>query len=131
MTAIPWTLTDPVTNDVYVMHNNPNKMSSPFRRRDFSHVRGNRNDLHHARLWLNDPTPVEWTWEGVIRSRAHYDALLEWARKPYPIEVTTHLGHTWLVVFKKFDPTDRLPTATTPVRMRYVMTTLNLGEVTP
>jgi hypothetical protein len=129
MTA--WTLTDPITSAVYVMHNNPDKMTSPWPAKDFSHVRSNHTGQERARAFQAKPSPTQWQWEGVIRSQAHYDALLLWAAKPYPIHVTDHLGRTWQVVIRRFAPEDRRPTRAVPVRMRYVMETLNLGEVTP
>lgn len=126
-----WTLTDPVTSDTWTMPINPDAMTSPHRGRELTHARGNKSGLQRARSFMRPPQPVEWQWEGVIRSQEHYDELLLWASKSYPIHVTDHLNRTWLVVIRKFAPTERRPTATVPVRMRYAMETLNLGEVTP
>lgn len=124
MTA--WVLSDPVTAATWTMPINPDKMTSPHPRKTLQHVRGTDGK---ARSTAGRKQAVEWSWEGVIRSQAHYDALLEWAQKPYPIEVTDHFGHTWSVVIQAFLPVDRRPNPRTPIRLRYTMQTLNLGRV--
>lgn len=123
---IRWILTDPVTLATWTMPINPDQMTSPHPRKDLTHTRG-AGDADAVSMKA-PAQPVDWSWSGVIRSQAHYDVLLVWARKTYPIKVTDHLGRTWLVVIKKFTPAERRPTAVTALRMRYTVQTLNLGE---
>lgn len=124
-----WTLFDPATSETWVMPINPDAMTSPHPRKDFKHASGVRNGLDRIRSMMTPPTPTEWSWEGVIRTEAHYNSLLAWAQKTDVVHVTDHLGRTWQIVMKKFTPTDRKPMANVPWRMRYQMTVINLGGV--
>lgn len=127
--TVRWTFRDTVTSETWTMPINPDAMTSPQPSKQLKHAIGVRYGLNRVRTFMSAPQPVQWSWEGVIRSQEHHDALLAWAGRTHPVEVTDHLGRTWKVLFQKFEPTDRQPTATTPVRERYRMTVLNLGRV--
>lgn len=115
-----WIFTDPVTLDDYTVHINPNAMTSPHRVNateayPVSPVDG------RIRARRPKPQPREWTFSGVIREQDHYDALLLWSQKEYPIFITDHLGRTWFVLLNEFAPEERQRNATVPDRYRYEM----------
>ena len=74
--------------------------------------------------------PVEWTFGGVLLTKDHYDSLLEWTKKLTVVRITDHLLRTFEVIITRFDPVERLPTATRAWRADYTMTCLLLKEVT-
>lgn len=125
-----WILTEPSTSATWTMPINPDRMTSPFPvRKNISTAYGSRKGTDRVRSFMSSPDIHEWSWEGVIRSEEHYDSLVEWASKTSAIHVTDHLNRTWEVVFRKFEPTDRKPTANVPWRLRYKMTALVLRRV--
>ena len=130
MSRTPWTFHDPVTLETWTLPINPNAMTSPHRPKSFVHARGSRVNQNEARSWLLPPEAWEWQFEGVFRTEEQHDAFLDWAQRPYPIEITDHLGHGRLVVFSRFAPEERQPTAATPWRFRYRTTVLILQELT-
>lgn len=124
-----WTLRDTVTNEVWEMPISPDSMSSPFGTKNFQFASGLRAGLDRIRTFTSPGQPVGWEWGGVIRTKAHYDALEDWASKSVPIEVTDHLARTWLVFLTSFEPTDRPPTVLVQWRLRYSMKSLLLRQV--
>lgn len=72
---------------------------------------------------------VEWAWTGNTYTQAQYQSLDAWARKQTPVQITTHLGRTYRVYMKSFEPEDRTPTQTKPWRHRYTMRAMVLGRV--
>lgn len=123
-----WTLADVATSEVWTMPINPDSMSSPIRRRNLRYALGGRQDRRLRAMRVAAPAE-DWEWSGVIRTQAHYDALLAWAKKPGAIDVTDHLGRTFRVVITDFVPTDRKPTRRTTWRLRYTMKTKLLEEI--
>lgn len=120
MATVRWVLRDTVTDATWTMPINPDAMTSPFDRRVFKFARGWRKD-NRVRTFMTPSTPAEWEWSGVIRSKDHYDRLVEWAEKSVAVDVTDHLGRTFRVFITDFEPTDRRPTPRTPWRLRYAM----------
>jgi hypothetical protein len=125
----PWSFHDPETLETYELPINPDRRTSPRRRKELQHVRGSRANQNEARSWMTPPGQWEWQWEGVIRSEQFHDALWDWVRRPRPIQVTDHLGQTRLVVFRKFEPQERRPTALVTWRLRYRMTVEIIEEL--
>lgn len=124
-----WTLTDPATAETWTMPINPDSMTSPHPPKDFaSFAKGIKGGHNRSRSFMVPASPVEWTWEGAIRTPEHHDALEAWSKKG-TVRVTDHLGRTWEVVMQRFEPSDRRPTPNTPWRMRYSMTALILRQV--
>jgi hypothetical protein len=108
---------------------NPDSMSSPHQDRQISTSYGTRYGVNRLRSFVTPSPAKEWTWGGVIRSEAHYDALLAWVKKPGKVRVTDHLGRTFEVFIQAFEPEDRKPTPQTPWRLRYTVTTLLLRRI--
>lgn len=126
--TIRWTLYDPNMPELWTMPINPDKMDSPHFGRSLGSAEGTRQDSR-VRVIDTAPQMKEWSFTGVIRTQEHHDKLHYWAQKRNPIHVKDHLGRTFEVVIKRFDPVDRRPTATVPWRGRYTMTCLLIRRV--
>jgi hypothetical protein len=126
-----WRLHDPVTDETWIMPINPNTMTSPHPQKSLATAYGTRRGTDRIRTFMTPEAIVSWEWGGVIRSKEHYDELVRWSRKPGEVHVTDHFGRTWVVVFEKVVPTDRVPTANVPWRLRYTMRSMILREVQP
>lgn len=124
-----WTLTEVATGATWTMPINPDSMTSPLRQREFTTARGVGGRIKQVRVFQSAAQPVEWEWSGVIRTKAHYDALEEWIKKPGKVRVNDHLGRTFEVMLQTFEPEDRQPTHQTSWRLRYTMKALVLREV--
>lgn len=127
-----WTLTDPTTNEVWEMPINPDKMTSPFRIRSLKTrvaVRINAVVADTSHTIEAKPAPVDWEWQGVIRSEAHYEAYVDWAERPGLVRVHDHLDRTWEVMIESFVPEERRPSARTDWRFRYTVKCLILRRI--
>lgn len=128
MTTTRWVLRDTATDVEWTMPINPDSMSSPLPRRALKFGYGFRKDPR-VRAFSGAREPIEWEWGGVIRSKSHYDRLVEWAEKSVAVDVTDHLGRTFRVFITEFNPTDRKPTPQVTWRLRYTMKALILERV--
>lgn len=124
-----WVLTEVSTGATWTMPINPDQMSSPHQDRAINTAFGTRKGHDRLRTFVTPSPAKEWSWGGVIRTKAHYDALEEWAKKPGKVRVTDHLGRTFEVMIQAFQPEDRDPTARVTWRLRYQMSTLLLRRV--
>lgn len=128
---IRWTFTDPETDETWTPPINPNKMSSPTTGREMTYAFGSRWGQNRIRaVDRKTGPPPDWTFSGVLLTKEHYDLLLEWSNKLKVLHIADHLGRTFEVVIKEFDPEERLPTATRPWRADYTITCMLLREVT-
>lgn len=127
MSTNRWHFHDPVTNDFWIVPINPDSMTSPFPQRQFSYGMGKLGGIERVREAI--PTPMDWQFGGVIRTRSHHDQLEAWAKVPNPIRITDHLGRIFLVQLTKFLPSERRPTPRVSWRMRYTMNGLVLKEL--
>ena len=128
MNVVRWVLKDTSTLVEWTMPINPDTMGSPFRGRRMKFARGDRLD-QRVRAFSGARQAHEWEWTGVIRSKEHYDSLVEWAEKSVAVDVTDHLGRTFRVFLVEFVPVDRKPNAHVPWRLRYTMKALILERV--
>lgn len=129
MSVVRWMFTDPqLSTSVYVPIN-PNKMDSPGRPRQMQFSWGSAWGQDRMR-GIDRSTPAkEWNFGGVLLTESHYNLLLDWTNKLKILHITDHLGRTFEVVIKKFDPVERLPNALRPWRADYTMTCLILKEL--
>jgi hypothetical protein len=127
--TVRWRFVEVETGEQYTVPINPDSMSSPFHDRQFTTSFGSRAGGNRLRTIERPAPPKEWEFGGVIRTKAHHDALDVWAKKPGLINVYDHLGRAFQVVFTAFEPVDRQPTPQTPWRMRYVMNALVLRRL--
>lgn len=129
-----WVLTDPATSETWMMPINPNAMTSPQAGKNLQNSYGidrayDPGSRQRVNTFLAPPSPTQWEWSGVIRSKDHYDAYVHWTQKPSEIHVTDHLGRTWEVLITAFAPEDRVPTQTVPWRLTYSVKALILRRL--
>ncbi len=104
-----WVFQDPANSDVYHFPINPHKMNSPFAPKRILFQATTAID--GAKLaFEGQAAPVEWQFEGVLFSQAHYDALVTWFHKRNRIWITDHYGRAWLTYLTVFSPTPRRST---------------------
>lgn len=109
---------------------NPNTMSTPTNPRSMTWAWGSKAGYSRMRGFDGVPqTPTQWTFGGVILTKDHYDQLLDWAGRLKVLRVDDHIGRAYSVMITKYDPVERLPTATKPWRADYTMTCLLLERI--
>lgn len=129
--TVRWTFDDPTVPESFTVPINPNEMGSPHQVRDIAMAAGSLGGLNRIRIVDKVPqVPKEWAFGGVIRTKEHHDELLRWTKKKHPIHVSDHLGRTFEVIIKNFEPVDRTPTPNVPWRLRFTLTTFLLKEIT-
>lgn len=127
--VVRWTLTDTGTAESVRLPLNPHKMDAPTRPRNMTWAWGTAWGQERMR-GIDVPGPAtEWTWSGVLLTESHYALLLAWTARLAPLHLSDHLGRTFQVVIKKFDPIERLPNPLRPWRADYTMTCLLLKEI--
>jgi hypothetical protein len=110
-----WTFTDPVLNETWQMPVNPRQMTTP-------HPSKALETLGTAGIPLTRRTgrsPVEWTFNGVIRGQAMYEELRRWSNKPNFLLVRDHFQRTWEVMFIELNITEQRPSAKETWRATY------------
>lgn len=123
-----WTLTEEATLDTWTMPISPNKVDPLPRTKRLSFALPSRNTQDRWRTFASPAEPRTLTWSGVIRTQAHFDDYVEWAKKPGVIVVNDHLGRTWRVLIASFKPTPRAGRRTSDYRMPYTVTVQWLGR---
>lgn len=123
---VRWQFVDPTNATTYKLHINPNAMSTPWLSRQTQTMVQSGPGGTILALQA-PPIPSEWTFGGVIRSEDHYDALLLWSQKDYPIQVIDHYTRPWSVLITAFEPEDRKPLPLVPWRLKYTMRALMLS----
>jgi hypothetical protein len=131
MSVARWVLAEPATGQTVTLPINPNQMSTPTTPRPVQYASGHRAaDVEQMRAFASAPSnPTRWTFHGVISTKEHYDLLLTWAQKSSVLHVTDHLQRTFEIIIARYDPVERLPTATKSWRADYTMECLLLGVV--
>lgn len=125
MSTVRWILHDPVADETWTMPINPDSGSEFPYRRTFAAGTGWRKD-DRVRLFEQKPRGEEFNWSGVIRTQAHYDALLAWASKSNAVTLTDHIGRQLRIYITSFEPVDRKPTRRLSTRWRYTMKSILL-----
>lgn len=144
--VVRWTFFDVETSESVVLPLNPNEMSSPTFQRSTKSAWTSRfsargtagggngaepdNGRGRPRLFDSGPSsPTDFTFSGIIQSEAHYELLLEWAKRCNLLRVTDHLGRTFEMIIQRFEPVEQRPTATNLWKMHYTMSCLLLKVV--
>jgi len=132
--TVRWRFYDLGTDEEVILPLNPNSMTTPTTARTIEWGWGSQGrDGSGVKRLRGISTPVDqagtWQFGGVILTKAHYDLLLAWAGRLALLRVQDHLGRRFKVVIQKFDPVERLPTATKPWRADYQMTCLLLERL--
>ena len=128
--TVRWKFEDRETDEIVYLPINPREMSSPTIGRQMQYAWGSSAGRERIRaIDLGVQQPTTWTFTGVILTKSHYDLLLEWADRLHVLRVTDHLDRTFEIIIQKFDPIERLPTATRSWRADYTMECLLLKEL--
>lgn len=115
-----WKLKDMTTSDEVTFPFNPNTMSSPHAPR--STVTQATSPVDGTVRAVRPRPPVkDWAFGGFIRSEEHYDLLDSWVQRGVPVELTDHLGRTFLLRLIQFRPKERRPTRIVAWRFTYEM----------
>lgn len=136
MSVVRWQFLDTKTRASVVLPLNPREMSSPTSARNvtFGWTERDTNGLTgvgRPRLFdSGQTTPTEWTFTGRLVDQAHYDLLYQWTKSCRVLRVTDHLDRTFEIIIQKFDPQEKLPSASNPWRADYTLSCLLLKEVT-
>lgn len=106
MTVTRWTFTDPTDSTTYTFEINPESGGSP----EYDKTLTTENTTAPGGAVLiyegADP-PLISSFDGKILSLAHYQALLLWWRKRWPVVMTDDLGRSQTIYIKKFSPKRR------------------------
>lgn len=125
-----WVFQDPATGEVYHFPYNPNQMTSPYGTKNIQWTATTAIDGQKL-AFEGQQAPVQWQFQGFIRSQDEYDAFVYWAAKRNRIWITDHYGRAWLGYLTHFDPVARR-TAHIPWSHDYTMQVLLFdGPVTP
>lgn len=122
--TVPWTLHDlsSVMPD-YVFDTNPNTMTSPLPVRVLeSHGRAIDGEFRAK----GSVPPHDWTFGGVLFIQTQHDALRDYVAKAGQVYLTDHLGRTFVVRLKLFNPT-RAWTPRFPWRHKYTCNVTTYG----
>lgn len=104
-----WRFIDPSTGANYTFEHNPNRMSSPFPRRNVTAMTTSAI-TGQTILTEGNAGAAEFTFGGSIRSKAHYDALRSWVYdedgRPQRrrIVIVDHFGRQMDAVLLSFNP---------------------------
>lgn len=124
-----WKFYDPVLDETWTMPINPDSMTNPIKVKGFAFGRNVRSGGRFTTV-RQVPRPVEWEFGGVIRTKAHHDALDEWVGRRRIIQVTDHVHRTYEVMLTGFEVTERAPTKSgVRWRLRYSMKALLLRQL--
>lgn len=108
---------------------NPREMTTPTEPRNMSWAWGAAPGAAMRGVDLGSDQPAQWSFTGVLLTKAHYDLLSAWTRGLATVQITDHLNRTFETIIQRFDPIERLPTASREWRADYTMTCLLLRRV--
>ena len=123
-----WKFYDPVLDETWTMPINPDSEANPSRNKGLAFARNARSGGRYSTI-RQVPTPLEWEFGGVIRTKEHHDALDDWMGRRRVIHVTDHLHRKYEVLLTDFQVTERYPTRHVRWRLRYSMKALLLRQL--
>jgi len=104
MSVLRWTFQDPAFPSViYTLPWNPQTMSSPFPARSITALATTAID-GQVLLQEGMAEPANWSFSGIIKDAAHYEALRGWTYGHGRIYIFDHFGRQLTVVLKNFKP---------------------------
>lgn len=104
MILTKWRLEDPVAGDQLLLARNPRTMTSvamPQSTAAWASSVGPRMAFRTGRK------PMPWEFSGMVPTKADYEALEQWSRRPNKIHVIDHYGRVHEVVPVSFEPKPR------------------------
>lgn len=124
--VVRWQLKDMRTNQTHTLEVNPNEAGNYIhgKRFDFAGYKGSRV------VGVRAPRdPFDWKFAGVVFSKTHHDALVDWHDRPGKVRVTDHLGRTFEVMMRSLEMIERLPTGGNAWRFKYAFNCLLLRRI--
>jgi hypothetical protein len=104
MPVVRNTFTDPITSAVYTFHLNPRDGGSPQYKKTIS-SQTTTAPGGNVLLYEGADEPRTGTINGTILSLAHYQAMVTWFQKRYPVVMTDDLGRSLTIYITEFLPT--------------------------
>lgn len=128
--VVKWTFQDPATGEVYHFPYNPSQMTSPFGPKNITYAPTTAIDGNKL-SFEGQQAPVQWQFQGFIRSQAEHDAFIHWVGKRNRVWITDHFGRAWLAYLTQFEAIPH-PANDIPWAQDYTMHALIFdGPVTP
>jgi len=128
VSVVRWQLEEMATSTVHTVEVNPNQMSGYLPDKSFTF--SSRVDAAGRVAGVRGKTrPAGFTFEGVIFTETHHDALLEWAGKAGKIRITDHLGRVFEVMTQGVKLVERKPTPLRAWRFTYVFDCMLLRRI--
>ncbi len=119
MTVVRWTLSDPVTSATYVFHINPASGGAPQYKKTTGHQSTTAPGGNVLR-WEGADEPQVLSIQGTILEEAHYQAMVTWWQKRYPVVLTDHIGRSMTIYITEFLP-ETAWVGTHPFRHKFTM----------
>lgn len=94
-----WVITDGVTSYTFAI--SPNDMKIPIVQRDTKY---NWNPPAGFSGSSSRTTPLPWSFSGVLRTEAQYNALRTWCQSKKKVTITDHLGRDFTARLLSFQP---------------------------
>jgi len=101
---IRWRLYDPVALDSFQFSRNPASMTSLAQPHSTKSLAASPIDGNIRALRAPDH-PFVWSFSGKLRTKADYDTLLAWTRRPNRVQITDHFGRVHELMLTRFLPT--------------------------
>ncbi len=103
MPVVRWTLSDPTTSVVYTFELNPLSGGSPQYKK---HVESQTTTAPGGNVLLYEGAdePMSGSFAGTILSLAHYQAMVTWFKKRYPVVLTDDLNRSQTIYITEFLP---------------------------
>lgn len=102
MAVVRWVFEDPETLDEYTFEVNPSEGGSPNFEKKVTEIPTVVGDP----LIFEGARPLQkMQFQGVILTEEHYNAMVEWFNKAYPLIVTDDLGRSFRIYITTFSPT--------------------------
>lgn len=125
-----WIFQDPATGEVYHFPYNPSQMTSPFGPKNITYTPTTAIDGNKL-SFEGQQAPVQWQFQGFIRSQAEHDAFIHWVGKRNRVWISDHFGRAWLAYLTQFEAIPH-PANDIPWAQDYTMHALIFdGPVTP
>lgn len=107
MAVVRWIFNDPVLNESYTVHINPNEMGSLFPQKRITSKTTTAID-GKVLVFESKAAPVDWQFSGFLLQPEHHDKLHEWVYdRNYRIRITDHFGRIITCYLTSFTPTPK------------------------
>ncbi len=119
MSVVRWSFTDPITSATYSFNMNPNAGGSPQYKKKIL-TQNTTAPGGNVLLFEGADEPRTGTVSGTILELSHYQAIVDWWEKRYPVVMTDDLGRTQTIYITEFLP-ERVRAANHPYKHTFTM----------